>query len=307
MPAITKALVIYHANCDDGFGAAFAFHTFMEPTYSEVKYHPGVYGEQLPAGITDKETSVWILDFSYDPETLCSLANYSGNVTILDHHKTAKEACDRYFTIDQNPIPHNLHITFDQTRSGAVIAYELFKPEGFTHYDQLFYFLQDRDLWTFHDSDTKLFTQYLRACDQTFDTWQQIASDLNDYECYNRIMHGGALLLKQYEKQCQQIAENKRPVKVKGICGFECNCPGAVISDVGNLLAKEAGTFAHLWYLDSKGNTKHSLRSVSELDVSAWAKELGGGGHKNAAGFYLDPDDRELMYKATEMFKILKE
>jgi nanoRNase/pAp phosphatase (c-di-AMP/oligoRNAs hydrolase) len=30
-----------------------------------------------------------------------------------------------------------------------------------------------------------------------------------------------------------------------------------------------------------------SLRSRGELDVSAIAKKLGGGGHKNAAGFQL--------------------
>src|SRR5690606_19050130 len=38
-------------------------------------------------------------------------------------------------------------------------------------------------------------------------------------------------------------------------------------------------------YYQKDGNTYWSLRSIGDFDVSKVAKDLGGGGHKNAAGF----------------------
>ncbi len=47
----------------------------------------------------------------------------SGGVYLLDHHKTAAEQ------LQGADIPSNLHITMDQSRSGAVIALEHFRPQ----------------------------------------------------------------------------------------------------------------------------------------------------------------------------------
>ena len=47
----------------------------------------------------------------------------SGRVYLLDHHKTAAEQ------LRGAALPRNLHVTLDQSRSGAQIALEHFQPE----------------------------------------------------------------------------------------------------------------------------------------------------------------------------------
>jgi nanoRNase/pAp phosphatase (c-di-AMP/oligoRNAs hydrolase) len=66
-----------------------------------------------------------------------------------------------------------------------------------------------------------------------------------------------------------------------------CDCPGQFASDVGNELAKLVGTYGATCYHDTEGRLKVSLRSIGDYDVNEIAKQFGGGGHKNAAGFVM--------------------
>lgn len=286
---IDKALVIYHANCDDGFGAALAFWKFMAPTYSQVTYHPGVYGEVPPP--VDKETSVWILDFSYAPEVMLSMAKNAGNIHVLDHHVSAQRKWNQYFINDLTATcPENLDVQFDMSRSGAMMTLDLFA--GSDVYNKMFEFLQDRDLWKFENPDTQFFTYYLRSQPMDFENWNGIAQELNDPIWYAGIIRAGANLKEFFDKQCKEIVgTTSREISINGHTGLVCNCTGQFASDVGNILAKASGTFGATYYANSKNEHVFSLRSVGEYDVSKIASYFGGGGHKNAAGFKLkDPE-----------------
>ncbi len=46
--------------------------------------------------------------------------------------------------------------------------------------------------------------------------------------------------------------------------------------------------FSAAYFIRADGKTVYSLRSRSDFDVSEVAKSLGGGGHKNAAGYTTD-------------------
>ena len=61
---------------------------------------------------------------------------------------------------------------------------------------------------------------------------------------------------------------------------------GIFVSDVANTLCRKYpdAEFAAC-YFDLPGKRIWSLRSIGDFDVSAVASKLGGGGHKNAAGF----------------------
>jgi hypothetical protein len=67
--------------------------------------------------------------------------------------------------------------------------------------------------------------------------------------------------------------------------GLAANCPKHLASDVGHILANESGTYGLCWYQQSDGRVNVSLRSNGDYDVTCIAKQFGGGGHKNAAGF----------------------
>lgn len=67
-----------------------------------------------------------------------------------------------------------------------------------------------------------------------------------------------------------------------------------MISEIGNAICKNTEitvNFSLSYFLTSDGKWVFSFRStddMGDIDVSAIAKKLGGGGHKNAAGATLD-------------------
>jgi phosphoesterase RecJ-like protein len=48
------------------------------------------------------------------------------------------------------------------------------------------------------------------------------------------------------------------------------------------------GVVAAVQFLETEGGTKMSFRSKSDVHVNDWARAFGGGGHKNAAGAFLN-------------------
>ncbi|MFB5634981.1 MAG: bifunctional oligoribonuclease/PAP phosphatase NrnA, partial [Candidatus Nitrosomaritimum aestuariumsis] len=65
------------------------------------------------------------------------------------------------------------------------------------------------------------------------------------------------------------------------------NLPYTLVSDAANKLAEGEAFAACYW--DTEDGRVFGLRSFSKgSDVSEIAKEYGGGGHRNAAGFRVD-------------------
>ena len=74
-------------------------------------------------------------------------------------------------------------------------------------------------------------------------------------------------------------------VKFAGHRTLVANSP-ILPSQIGNALVKKMPPIGIVW--SEKGGVKKiSLRSNGRVDVSKIAKRFGGGGHKQAAGFYL--------------------
>ena len=105
--------VLYHKNCMDGKGAAYAaWKKFGE----SAKYIEVNYGEPVPE-MTDA-SEIYILDFSYPKDVLYKMAE-TAKVVVLDHHKTA-----------QADLEGVEFAKFDMTKSGAVLAWEYFHPNS---------------------------------------------------------------------------------------------------------------------------------------------------------------------------------
>ena len=92
-----KPLVIYHANCADGFGAAFAAWLklgdeaeyvpmgYLKATDGMVEFHERV---KLDCSIGERE--VYILDFSLPKAVMDWLFDHARRVVWLDHHATSR-------------------------------------------------------------------------------------------------------------------------------------------------------------------------------------------------------------------------
>ena len=261
-----QIVVIYHNNCSDGFGAAYAaWRKFGD----EAEYVSANYGNE-PPDVTGKE--VYILDFSYPRETLVEMHSKAKSLLVIDHHKTAQEALSGLdFAI------------FDMDKSGCILAWNYFHKQ--TYAPKFLNLIQDRDLWKFELEDTKPFHDGLRAfVPFDFGSWRLLENGAYLLGVIKR----GADVQFVFEKDIADFSKHKTEMILSGIKGLGCNVPPKFSSELGNVLAKESGTFGCTYsYSGADKKWWYSLRSIGDFDVSEIAKFYDGGGHKNAAGFSL--------------------
>jgi len=168
-----KPLVIYHANCADGFGAAYAAYTvlgdeaeYVPMQYLDSKLTPAEAWEAFSAAIPSKANTgreIYILDFSLPKPVMDKLFAVSENVVWLDHHKTAFEmwcgkAPDLFFTIHKKTNNHK-YILLNNYKSGAYLAWEYFHPG--TEVPMFIRHIDDSDRWIFALEGTKAFQKAL--------------------------------------------------------------------------------------------------------------------------------------------------
>jgi uncharacterized protein len=261
--------VIYHAGCCDGQGAATAFYS----KHPLAEFWPGVYNDPIP-DVTGRD--VYIVDFSYPIDVMQSLLSVARSVTIIDHHKTAID--------DLTDLEHpKLTKVFDLNMSGAVLTWMWCWPER--QVPKLLMYIQDRDLWRFALQDTRAINAYLYSLEFEPVTWNFTLLDKDFSRNFEHFVTVGNALVRQDEKRTKSLLRNVRTLRIGGLDVPAVNANGFHASDVGHELAKDH-LFAATYY-DTKNGRVFSLRSShdSTIDVSAVAKEYGGGGHVHAAGF----------------------
>ena len=305
-----KPLVIYHANCTDGFGAAFAAWLKLG---DEAEYLPMEYGATYNFDLSGvvvnhvwyeiNEREVFILDFGFPREVMEDIFVHAKRVVWLDHHKTAFEMwckgvpekgwiCQRLNCTEDNP-SGNVHIELNNNKSGALIAWEYFHP--ITKVPKLVQHIDDRDRWQFKLEGSKELHAALASYKPwTFEMWEAhlLVGDIR----LGALKDEGAALLRAHNQHTQAALKQAAECRVYDIhdeyidSGLACNAPSFLASDLGHELANKSGTFGLVWSMAGDGQIHCSLRSNGEYDVSAIAKAFGGGGHRNAAGFSTDID-----------------
>lgn len=295
--AVKKAVVIYHDNCMDGFASAWAFHVLKEKDYPEgVEYIPCAYGNDRPLPYPYYgDRDLFVVDFSFSREWIADWAPAFNTVTILDHHKTAKEALENW-----EDKPSNVEIVFDMSRSGAGITWDYFAHTELPPRDlmipsdrpPLIQYVEDRDLWKFQLKMSKEVNAVIAITPKDFRSYATLSANMEaDIRVVAEI---GTYLNLQHQQICESIVKDARPIVIVctpgeiGYHGLACNCTGQFSSEVGNMLALSGGSFGATYFSDREGKVKWSLRSTGDYDVSKIAKSFGGGGHKNAAGFVID-------------------
>ena len=295
---MTRTICIYHANCADGFTAAWAVkNSGVGP---QTTFIPASYGE-VPPDVTG--ANVLIVDFSYKRDVMERMAQRAAHIIVLDHHKTAADELKGLPTpmiwakmpkFDGRPV---LAAEFDMNRSGAQIAWDFFhmpRPRGGTGpgipRPALVDYVADRDLWRWELPRSRPISAWIASHDQTFGTWETLANTLDD----NRLMlnaadQGAAIERMKRRNVAQLISAGKRRMAIGGYVVPVANAPFFMASDVAGAMAAGA-PFAATYFDTADGTRVFSLRSRADegeegIDVSEIARALGGGGHRNAAGF----------------------
>lgn len=262
-------VILYHADCTDGFGAAYAAWVYFG---DNAEYRPVQYGDSVPIeSLIGRQ--VYILDFSFSPDIILAMSRVATQIILLDHHKSAAE---QWQGIVHSP---NAEITFDMNRSGAQMSWDYFHP-GVPR-PLLIDYIGDRDLWRFVLPDTRPFCAGLSLQPTTFEAWQRIMPE--------EIIAGGRVIVDYQQRQVDGVMNRDlRSVTLVGHQGLAANVINNT-SEIGHEIARRSGTFSLTFFI--KGDDAIcSLRSLAPFDVSEIAKHYGGGGHAQASGFTMPID-----------------
>lgn len=276
-------LCIYHANCIDGFTAAWCVRETFD---TKVDFIPASYGQE-PPDVTGRD--VIIVDFSYKRPVLERLALSARSILVLDHHKTAQEdllnlaypagGWKAHLSVAGNPVA-----LFDMDRSGAQMAWDYFHGGS---RPALVDYVADRDLWRWKLPYSREVSAVLASHEHDFDTWSDLVADMQDEgRDRARIVAEGEAILRKMDKDVTTIIGSScRSMIIGGQSVPVANCPPFLASETAGRLAQDA-PFAATYYDGPKGRG-FSLRSRGDdgADVAEIAASYGGGGHRNAAGF----------------------
>lgn len=280
-----KPLVIYHANCWDGFCAAWVARMAL----GEIEAVPANYGIPHPC-MAFRE--VYILDFSYKRNEMRAILSEAQSVVVLDHHKTAQaeldglvdEVVQRPDLIQNQPGSALPVIHFDMGKSGGRLAWEHFAYlGGWQGMDApwLVNYTEDRDLWRHALPESENINAALRSYPLDFALWDEFHNAVGQREMFKR--EGSAI--RRAERAI--VESHVKNARVRDVAGHRVPTVNATVlfSEIAGELA-QGQPFGACYFDRQDGRRQWSLRSDDNgLDVSAIAKAQGGGGHQHAAGF----------------------
>jgi oligoribonuclease NrnB/cAMP/cGMP phosphodiesterase (DHH superfamily) len=278
-------LVIYHANCWDGFCAAW----LTRKAFGHIEGHAAHYGTPPP------EVSgrvVYMLDFSYPREVMNTVATDARRLVVLDHHKTAQSALDGLHEPESG-----IDVWFDLEKSGGRLTWEWFWDHVFAQQaiDDRFWplavrrdrapwlvdYTEDRDLWRHALPETEAINAALRSHPLDFDLWDQFAQK----DPVSTLAYEGRAIRRREQQIVSDHVRNARIENFDGTWTVPIVNATTLFSEIAGELAK-GHPFAACYFDRQDGKRQWSLRSADDgVDVSEIAKAHGGGGHTHAAGF----------------------
>lgn len=294
---ISHEIIAFHANCPDGFGAAYARRCAGGDR--ELEFHGCTYGKDNKhffdalSSADPETTAVTIVDFSFDLETMTRICETFASVVWIDHHETAESlvpAVEAY---------GNATVVFDKNHSGATLAWDFYCSDRVL--PALFSYVEDRDLWRFRLPESKKVSSALwhkmrgYAYDPKTENIEVVFARMDEvFAASVEDMIGvGTVLQENIDMECEKAEKKSFPLFIEVAPDVYKECVGVFASnyqsEIGNYLATKTdkvacllspatGVGGRMWSL--------SFRSVTGGEATAvdFAKALGGGGHVHAAG-----------------------
>lgn len=270
-----RTVCIYHNNCFDGICAAWV----VSKIHPNAVFIPMNYSDPIPQ--LEREDDVLMVDFCLKAKDLQELAMRVSVLTIIDHHKTAQKELDDF-------VMSNVFIHFDMNESGASLAWKVLFPNK--DLPVLIEYIKDRDLWLFKEQHSQYINAYIQSFPMTIERQDLLYEQLETDEGWTEAYHGGQAIERYKQTMVKAMCKNAAYNKDWPFYNDRVPIVNAsmLFSEVGNELCKmyPDAPFAAYYFDRLKDNVRQwGLRSIGDFDVSEVAKKLGGGGHKNAAGF----------------------
>jgi oligoribonuclease NrnB/cAMP/cGMP phosphodiesterase (DHH superfamily) len=264
-------IVFYHKNCPDGFACAW---TAWKKFKNKAKYFSLNY--QALFEYTFRREKIYFFDVIPERKVLEDLIKKDNEITIIDHHLSAKRI------LDLNKF-ENVEIILDMKRSASVLVWQYFFPKK--EIPKLLIYVEDMDLWKFKKPYTREILAAINLADFDFEKWDKLVKEIEDKKTRKKHIEDGKKIIEYQNKLIEEMVQGAKEVKIGRYKALAANS-SILISEIGAALIRKMPPLAIVWFKAGK-EKRVSLRSNGEVDVSKIAEKYGGGGHKKAAGFGL--------------------
>jgi oligoribonuclease NrnB/cAMP/cGMP phosphodiesterase (DHH superfamily) len=230
------------------------------------------YNMKFPFDKIKKNETVFILDYSIEPEEMDKLLKITTDVTWVDHHITAINKYKNY--------PHKIKGLRDINYSGCVLTYMwLLDSDNSKGVPMPIQYIGDRDTWQWQFGDE---TKYFCNGAELYDL-HPLSKDWEDlFSIPEKVMTAGQLVERyKTERNREYLEAFGYETEFEGYSAIVINL-GKVGSEIfgDKLKEKDIG----IMYVHD-GNSYHVGLRSEHVDVSEIAVSYGGGGHQLAAGF----------------------
>lgn len=273
------SVIFYHYPCPDGFGAYSIAHKKLSEwpvNLDDIHFIPYDHKDEIPTSIV-RDKNVLMIDCCFPRKKLEKLKSIAKDVYILDHHKGAQDECKDLE-----------YCHFDLSKSGIRLSWEFFFPDD--HIPAIVYYIEDRDLHVKKYLESNYFCAYVDQLAYDLNKWQSLFRvHIGSSECHEIILKG-RVYNDHHTKLTNDFVALAFPANVLGHNILVANVPKPYSSSVPVTLIGEnptipfamAFTIEHIPSFKTLG-ARLSFRS-KEFDLIPLTKQLGGGGHPNAAG-----------------------
>jgi len=268
-----KTAILYHGDCPDGFGGAYAA---WKKFGDEAEYLPQKHGKPFEGDVSGKD--VYMIDFCFPKEQMDAIAAQAGSFTVLDHHEGVESVATSY--------PNHV---YDPNRSGASIAWAYFHPD--TEIPELIRYIEDDDLFRFNLPETRAVLTYLTAHPLTFTYWESVAKALAGDISRKEVLAVASGYKEYFELLAELAVQEAKLIEFEGheVYFATAHPLKPLKSLVGNMLVKKKGPFALVVSAHPEG-LGVSIRGDGTVNVADIAAKYGSSGHPNSAGFRLGFD-----------------
>lgn len=264
-------IVFYHKNCPDGFASAWvAWKKFK----AKGQYFPLNY--QSPFKHFIQKEKIYFFDVIPERKTLEDLIEKGNEITIIDHHLSAKRILD----FDK---PKNMKVKLNMKHSASVLVWRYFFSKK--KVPELLLYIEDMDLWKFKKPYTREILATINTPDFEFKKWSKLVKEIENKKTRKKYIEAGKKVVEYQDEIIAGLVQEAKEVEFSKCKTLVVNS-SILISEIGDALIKKRPPMAVIWF-ETGEEKRISLRSNGKIDVSKIAEKYGGGGHKKAAGFSL--------------------
>lgn len=274
--------VLYHRDCSDGFGAAWA----AWKKFGDSAEYIGMVHDHTDPPRWLKGKKVYLLDFCYTKPRLDKLRKMAKSVAAIDHHVSLKDAAES--------VPDHLYAV---DHSGSVLSWMYFHPKKPT--PMLLRYIEEVDLWRFSlphiwEIRASLYNLY----DFDFRTWNILARDFENKRALQKYVNEGKLIAEYERRAIDKLVQRADLVRIQGYTALAVNS-AMYSSELGAKLAELLPPLG-IVYSFAEGEWRVSLRANNKgkkkVDCAKFAQKYEGGGHRFASGFTI-PANKPLPWK----------